>query len=52
LGTAIAVPRGRPAALAYVSRFLEDAKTSGLVKKAFEDAGLDPAAIAPPSGKR
>jgi polar amino acid transport system substrate-binding protein len=49
LGTAIAVPKGRPAALAYVSAFLEEAKASGVVKKAFVDAGLDPAAIAPPA---
>ena len=33
-GIAIAVPKGRPAALAYVTKFLEEAKASGAVRRA------------------
>jgi len=47
--TAIAVPRGRPAALAYASDFLEKAKISGSARRALDDAGLKDAVLAPPS---
>jgi polar amino acid transport system substrate-binding protein len=46
-GIAIAVPRNRPAALAYASAFLQDAKTSGLVRRAFDKAGQQSAVVAP-----
>jgi polar amino acid transport system substrate-binding protein len=36
----IILPRGRPAALAYVSAFVEQAKQSGAVLRAIEAAGL------------
>jgi polar amino acid transport system substrate-binding protein len=39
-GIAIAVPKNRPAALAYVSQFMDSAKRSGLVQRALDDAGL------------
>ena len=39
-GIAIAVPKGRPEALAYVTAFMEKAKASGLVRRAFDRAGL------------
>ena len=39
-GVAIAVPKGRPEALAYVTAFLEKAKQSGAVRRAFDRAGL------------
>ncbi len=45
--TAIAVPKGRPAALAYVSAFVEEAKASGLVRRAFDDIGLKTSQVAP-----
>lgn len=45
--TAVAVPKGKPAALAYVSAFVEEAKTSGLVRRGFDDVGLQNAVIAP-----
>jgi len=45
--TAIAMPKGRPAALAYVSAFIEEAKASGLVRRAFDDIGLKTAQVAP-----
>lgn len=49
---AIAVPKGHPAALTYVSDFIEDAKSSGRVQKAFEDAGLKGLHVAPASSRR
>ena len=39
-GVAIAVAKGRPEALAAVTAFLEKAKNSGAVRRAFERAGL------------
>ena len=46
-GIAIAVPRARPDALAYVTAFLEKAKNSGLVRNAFNRAGLQHLMVAP-----
>ena len=48
---AIAVPKNKPAALAYVSTFLEEAKASGSLRRAhrkFRPAGL----LAAPAGAR
>jgi polar amino acid transport system substrate-binding protein len=45
--TAVAVPKGKPAALAYVSAFVEEAKASGTVRKSFDAVGLTTAQIAP-----
>jgi polar amino acid transport system substrate-binding protein len=45
--TAVAVPKGKPAALAYVAAFVEEAKASGLVRRAFDDVGLKNAVVAP-----
>lgn len=45
--TAVAVPKGRPEALAYVSQFIEEAKAAGLVRKAFDDMGLKNSQVAP-----
>ena len=36
----IALPKGREAGLAYVQKYLEEAKSEGLVKKAVQRAGL------------
>jgi polar amino acid transport system substrate-binding protein len=44
---AVAVPRTRPAALAYVTRFIEEAKASGLVRRALDNAGLKSSVVAP-----
>jgi polar amino acid transport system substrate-binding protein len=41
------VPKGRPAALAYVSEFIEEAKASGLVRSALDEMGLTASQIAP-----
>ena len=45
--TAVCVPKGRPAALACVSEFIEEAKSSGLVRKALDEMGLTSSQIAP-----
>jgi polar amino acid transport system substrate-binding protein len=45
--TAVAVPKNKPAALAYVGAFVEEAKASGSVRRAFDDIGLKTAVVAP-----
>jgi polar amino acid transport system substrate-binding protein len=45
--TAVAVPRNRPAALAYVTEFIESAKASGSVRRAFDAIGLATSVVAP-----
>jgi polar amino acid transport system substrate-binding protein len=45
-GVAIAVQKDRPAALAYVKDFVESAKANGIVRRAFDDAGLNRLPIA------
>ena len=45
--TSIAVPKGKPAALACVSDFIEEAKASGLVRKALDELGLKSSQVAP-----
>ena len=46
-GIAIAVPKNRPAALAHVRAFLEEAKASGLIRRVFDKAGLQSTPVAP-----
>jgi len=46
-GVAIAVPKGRPEALARATAFLKNAKTSGTVRRAFDRAGLSHLDVAP-----
>jgi polar amino acid transport system substrate-binding protein len=43
----IALPKGRPAALAYVSEFIEQSKKSGTVQRAIESAKLRGVRVAP-----
>ncbi len=45
--TSVCVPKGRPAALAYVTEFIEEAKASGLVRKALDEMGLTASEVAP-----
>lgn len=47
-GVAVALQKSHPAALAYVSNFIESAKANGTVRRAFEAAGLQDLPIAPP----
>jgi polar amino acid transport system substrate-binding protein len=51
-GVAVAVPKNRPASLAYVSAFIEEAKATGVVRRALDGAGLTNAAVAPPAAAR
>lgn len=44
---AVALPKGRPAALAYVTAFVEQAKASGSVRRALDDGGLRSSVVAP-----
>ena len=39
-GLAVAMPKGRSAGLEYLTRFLDDAKRSGLIERAISQAGL------------
>ena len=45
--TACCVPKNKPLSLAYVSEFIEEAKASGLVRKAFDEMGLKTSIVAP-----
>jgi polar amino acid transport system substrate-binding protein len=51
-GVAFAVHKDHPAALAYVTNFIESAKADRIVRRAFDDAGLNELAVAPPSTER
>lgn len=44
---AIGMSKGRPAGLAYLTDFVEDIKTSGLVAREIESEGLKDASVAP-----
>jgi polar amino acid transport system substrate-binding protein len=46
-GVAVAVPKGRPDALVYVTAFIDAAKESGFVREAFDRAGLNDLDVAP-----
>ncbi|MBV9567590.1 MAG: transporter substrate-binding domain-containing protein [Hyphomicrobiales bacterium] len=46
-GVAMSVPKNKPAALAFVTRFMEKAKTDGTVRRALDAAGLQDLAVAP-----
>lgn len=45
-----AVPRGKPAALAYVSAFIEEAKANGTVRRILDQHGIK-GAVAPPGSR-
>lgn len=45
--TAVCIPKGKPAALAYVSDFIEEAKASGLVRRSLDAMGLTASQVAP-----
>jgi len=45
--TSVALPKGKSEALAYVTQFIEEAKASGLVRKAFDELGLKTSQVAP-----
>ncbi len=45
--TAVAVPKGKPAALRFVTAFVEEAKESGFVRQSFDRNGLENSVVAP-----
>jgi polar amino acid transport system substrate-binding protein len=45
--TAVAVPKGKPAALAFVTAFVEEAKATGFVRQSFDRMGLQNSIVAP-----
>lgn len=45
--TSIALPKNKPDALSYATDFIEEAKASGLVRKAFDEMGLTSSQVAP-----
>lgn len=45
---AVAVPKGKLAALAYVSAFAEEAKSSGAVRRSLDSVGMQSSVVAPP----
>lgn len=47
LEMAIAVPKGRPRALTCVTAWMHEAKASGVVRRAFDAAGLRDVSVAP-----
>jgi polar amino acid transport system substrate-binding protein len=51
-GVAVAVPKNRPAALGFVSGFIETAKATGVVRRAFDNAGFKDAVVAPAASRR
>lgn len=51
-GVAVAVPKGRKQRLMFVSVFVENAKATGSVRRALDEAGLKDAAVAPREKKR
>jgi len=44
---AMAIPKGRDPGMAYARKFVEDAKSEGLVKAALDRAGMRGAVVAP-----
>jgi polar amino acid transport system substrate-binding protein len=44
---AVALPKGKPAALAYASAFVEEAKASGNVRRMMDSSGLKTSVVAP-----
>jgi polar amino acid transport system substrate-binding protein len=49
VGVAVAVPKGRAAALKLVTKFVERAKSNGAIRKALDRAGFQGSAVAPPA---
>jgi polar amino acid transport system substrate-binding protein len=51
-GNSVAVPKGKAAAHAWASRFIEEGKTDGTVRRALDGAGFTDLAIAPPEARK
>ena len=50
-GTAVAVQKGKPAALAYVSEFVEDLKRDGTMRRISDAHGMKKSAVAPANSR-
>ncbi len=48
---AVAVPKNKPAALAYAIAFVEEAKASGMVRRSLDSVGMQSSVVAPPGSK-
>jgi polar amino acid transport system substrate-binding protein len=46
------VPKGKAAAQAWVTRFIEEGKTDGTVRRALDGAGFSDLAVAPPEARK
>jgi polar amino acid transport system substrate-binding protein len=51
INQAMGLPKGREAALAYLSSYVEEMKASGFVAQALLRHGIQGAAVAPPATK-
>jgi len=51
-GVVVVVPKNRPAAREWASRFMEAAKADGTVRRALDSAGFPNAVVAPPAPRR
>jgi polar amino acid transport system substrate-binding protein len=47
----MAVPKGQPGRLVYISEFIEEAKASGLVQRAINDSGWRGVGVAAPENR-
>lgn len=47
VGVAIGIQKNKPAALAYVKAFIDESKKDGMIRKAFDSAGLQALSVAP-----
>ena len=52
INQAMGVPKGRTAAQAWLSAYIEEMKASGFVARALQQHGIEGAAVAPPGGAR
>jgi polar amino acid transport system substrate-binding protein len=52
INQAMGVPKGRTAAQAWLSDYIEEMKASGFVARALQEHGIRGAAVAPPGGAR
>jgi polar amino acid transport system substrate-binding protein len=52
INQAMGVPRGRTAAQAWLTGFVEEMKASGFVARALQEHGIEGAAVAPPGAAR
>jgi polar amino acid transport system substrate-binding protein len=47
----MALPKGRPERLAYITEFIEEAKATGMVQRAIDEGRLRGIQVAPPGAQ-